>query len=344
MKPAWKRFLANAGGEFEGDALTSFGNPDREARAALGGPVFCDLSHRGLIAVAGPDAEAFLQGQITADMGEIMNGRSRLGAHCSHKGRVLSLFRLFRRGNVIYLSLPRSMVEATLNRLRMYVLRADATLEEAGDAFVVLGLIGPGAEALLREALGDAPAAVDETVMREDVSAIRVPTLAGRQRYEIYGGLEAMQRLWERLDVQAAPAGKGVWELCETLSGVPAIYPQTAEAFVPQMVNLGLVGGISFDKGCYTGQEVVARMQYRGELKRRMVLLRGASDMPEPGVEVFAEGKATAVGKVVRAARHPDGDVAVLAVVRIAAEGGDLRLGGSEGTPVSLDELPYAFE
>ena len=341
MKPDWKQFLADVGGEFEEDALTGFGNPALEARAALGGHVFCDLSHQGRIAVSGPDTEAFLQGQITSDMRDVMGGRSRLGAHCTHKGRMLSLFRLFRYGSVVYLSLPRSMLEATLNRLRMYLLRVDVSLEDAGDAFVGLGLIGPDAEALLRDAWGDAPAAVDETVMRDEVLAIRVPAMDGRQRYEMYGELDAMETLWNKLNVQAAPGGRGAWELCETLAGVPVVYPQTAEAFVPQMANLGLLGGVSFDKGCYTGQEVVARMEYRGELKRRMVLLRGAPEAPAPGVEVFCAGKATPVGKVVRSARHPDGDAAVLAVVRMASENGELRLEGSEGPKVSLEALPY---
>ena len=344
MKPEWKQFLIDSGAEFEGDRVSRFGNPERELRASLGGNVFCDLSHTGLISVTGADMESFLQGQITADLRDVMGGRSRLAAHCTHKGRMLSLFRLFRHGGAVYLSLPRKMVEITLKRLRMYLLRADAGLEDAGDALVRLGLVGPDAQALLHQALGVVPSRVDDGVTRGDILVIRVPAPQGRRRYEIHGEWESMKSLWNTLNAQAAPGGAEVWSLCETLSGVPVIEPETVEAFVPQMMNLGLLGGISFDKGCYTGQEVVARMQYRGELKRRMVLLRGTARDVRPGTEIFPSGTSSPVGKVVRAASHPDGDTALLAVIRVAEENRALRLGGPDGPALTLSELPYSLE
>ena len=324
--------------------VAHFGNPDQELSLALTGEIIADLGHRGLIAVMGEEAETFLQNLLSNDVRQVSEARSQLTSLNTPKGRMLALMRLFRREGVYYLSLPRKLVEPTLKRLRMYVLRSKVTLESAGEALARFGLSGERAEQLLREAWGEPPAAADEVRTEGGVTVVRVP--GPTPRFELFGELEPMQKLWQRLDVHAVPAGTQCWELLDTLAGLPEIYPETVEAFVPQMANLERVGGVSFKKGCYPGQEVVARMHYLGKPNRRMALLRAEdADGAAPGQSVFGADPEQSAGEVVRAATHPDGGILLLAVLRLAAfEGDALHLGTADGPQLIRLPLPYSLE
>lgn len=299
----------------------------------------CDLSHYGLIAAAGPDTETFLQGQLTCDLRQVTPQHSRLGAWCSPKGRMLVIFRLFRRDDVYYLRLPRAQADAILKRLQLYVLRAKTTLKQ-DNALVGLGVAGDQAAARLQELVGVLPAQTDETAAAQDLTVIRVPG----SRFEVYGPAEAMTPLRAALAAQVPAADADAWRLAEILAGIPAIYPETADAFLPQMTHLQHLNGVSFRKGCYTGQEVVARTQYLGRLKRRMVLAGIAVDSPPvPGQELFSPPDAgQSVGRIVDAARHPDGGCRVLAVVQAdGIERGDVRLDNTGGPRLEFLPLPY---
>ncbi|MEW5973874.1 MAG: folate-binding protein [Pseudomonadota bacterium] len=346
MKPEWKTFLQQRGAEWdeENAHVAHFGNPDQELALTLTGEIMADLGHRGLIAVMGEDAETFLQNMLSNDVRKVHEGHSQLTSLNTPKGRMLALMRLFRREGVYYLTLPRQLVEPTLKRLRMFVLRSKATLESAGEALARFGLAGERAEGLLREAWGEPPAAIDDARTEGGVTVIRVPGNA--PRFELFGELEPMQKLWQRLDVHAVPAGTLCWDLLDTLAALPEVYPQTVEAFVPQMTNLERVGGVSFKKGCYPGQEVVARMHYLGKPNRRMALLRTRdAETAQPGQAIFGDDHETAVGEVVRAAPHPDGGIVLLAVLRLAVfQEGALRLGSFDGPQLARLPLPYALE
>jgi folate-binding protein YgfZ len=348
MKPEWKSFLQDAGAEMAADLdmVESFGNAERERRMAVGGEVICDLSHYGLISVHGEDALMFLQGQFTNDVRKVSPEHSQISGHCNAKGRLLASFRLFMRNDTYYLRLPREMVEPTLKRLRMYLLRAKASLEDASEGLVGIGLSGPSADQEIANALGSAPTEVDHVIQSEGITIIRLPGTCAR--FEIWGELEPMQNLWNQLNVRAAPVGAGPWALLNILAGIPCIHPETAEAFVPQQLNMQLINGVSFTKGCYTGQEVVARTQYLGKIKRRMYLARVETDhAPQTGDELFASHSKSGQGpgRIVNVQRHPDGDYALLAVMDVATvEGGDVHIGNENGPVLTLEELPYSFE
>jgi tRNA-modifying protein YgfZ len=350
MKPEWKAFLADAGAEFgDDDVVAHYGNEELERQVVTSGDVICDLSHMGLIGAYGDEAAAFLQGQFSNDVLKLDKGTSQLNSYCTPKGRMLANFRLFLRGENYYLRLARTMVEPTLKRLRMFVLRSRVTLEDADDALVRFGLSGPRAAEELAAAVGGVPEAVDSVIHINGVTAIRVP--GPHPRFELYGELESMRRLWEVLNVRCAPVGAGPWALLDILAGIPTVTPATSEAFVPQMANMQLIGGVSFKKGCYPGQEVVARMHYLGKLKRRMYRVSIDTDEPPPpGTEILGaaggEGEEDqATGRIVDAQRHPDGKVAALAVLQIAAaEAGGLHLAGDPSPAVTLQALPYPFD
>jgi len=346
MKTDWKTFLADSGAEFDTDSVVHFGNPELEREVALSGLVFADLSYQGVIAVHGADARSFLQAQLSNDVSLLDDSsRSQLDAYCTPKGRMLGLMRLFRQGESYYLRLPLDTLESVLQRLRMYVLRAAVTLEDATDNFIRIGVSGAAAAEELQAAAGDLPDGVDHVVHRGDLTILQV---AGVQpRYEVYAcSLAAARSLWDALNVRGAPVGEPAWRLLEILAGLPAVFAPTAELFVPQMANLERVNGVSFKKGCYPGQEIVARMQYLGTIKRRMYLGRISTDAAvTPGTELYsAADSEQPVGRIVDAQPHPDGGVAALAVLQIkSAEAGDVYLGASDGAPFVLQLLPYSF-
>ncbi len=350
MNEEWLDFLKQAGAVSAQGQPLHFGQPDAALRAALDGTICCDLSDWGLIAAQGADAESFLQGQLTCDVRQVTTERSGLGAYCSPKGRVLALFRLWRSGDAIYLALPRALVEATLVRLRKYVLRAKLTLIDASEQQARIGLAGPRAVESLTAALGALPEAGNgvmmATVAGQAITVIRLP--GPLPRFELHGPAAALATVWTAVTPDVALAGSEPWRLLDILAGTPTIYPATVDAFVPQMLNLEPLEAISFKKGCYTGQEVVARTHYLGKLKRRMYLARIESpEPPQPGDTLFSPqaDASQSAGRLVDACRHPDGGYAVLMVALIdCAEQGVLQLGDGQGPTLRLEPLPYGFE
>ncbi|MGB5062384.1 MAG: folate-binding protein [Candidatus Competibacter sp.] len=351
MNIEWSAFLQQAGAVLAVDRVSHFDRPESELRAALSGDLRCDLSHLGLIAAAGSDNESFLQGQLTCDVRQVTLEHSLVGAYCSPKGRALASLRLFRCGGDLYLELPRELLKSTLERLRKYLLRAKAALEDASDTWVGIGIAGPNAATRLTEILGGVPAAVNEVVQvaaseSTGITLIRLP--GPTPRFELHGAMREIQTVWEALGTAFTPVGAEPWRLLDILAGIPTIYPETVEAFVPQMLNLQLLEGISFQKGCYTGQEVVARTHHLGKLKRRTYLARVDSpNPPRPGDPLFSPQTDAnqSAGRLIDAARHPDGGYAVLVVALIeCAEHGVLQLGNASGPVLQLKPLPYGFE
>ncbi len=339
MNEAWRKFLEAQGARLDEKGFAHF---DRRAADCA----CMDLSWLGLIRVAGGDAASFLQGQVTNDTRRIDEGHAALGGYCTPKGRMLSLFRMFQRDDAIYLLLPAERLEATIQRLKIFVLMSDVQLSDASDELVRVGLAGECAPALLAAKSGEAPSAMNQVMIHGDLTLIRVE--GEMPRFLVVGPVEAMQSLWGRLAKRAEPVDSAYWRLLDIRAGVPSVWEATAEAFVPQMANLQLIDGVSFTKGCYTGQEVVARMQYLGKLKRRMYPGTIAIDeAPPPGTSLYSEASQSAQGsgKVVDAVGNENGQVEALVVAEIqAAESGPLHVGSEQDVTIELREPPYGFK
>ena len=346
MKNDWKAFLEDAGAEFNDTCVEHFGNPEREREVTLSGLVFSDLEFQGVIAAHGPDTATFLQSQLSNDINQLDENSNQLNAFCTPKGRILGLMRIFRQGDTWFLRLPADTLEAVLQRLRMYVMRADVTLEDASDNFIRMGVSGETATEELLEACGKVPEQPGDTLQSGNLTLLRVNGI--HPRYEIYASsLDAAKSLWDTLNVNGAPVGDSCWRLLEVLAGIPNIFSETSEMFVPQMANLQLIDGVNFKKGCYPGQEIVARMQYLGSLKRRMYLGTLETDTtPAPGDPLYSAGNnEQPVGRIVDAQPHPDGGQAALGVLQIKhADESDIYLGSSDGLPFKQQPLPYDFE
>jgi folate-binding protein YgfZ len=292
------------------------------------------------------DAASFLQAQLSNDLNAVDEKHSQLSGYCNPKGRLIATLRIFRHAETYYLSLPAELVEPVIKRLRMFVLRAQVTLEDVSDNFVHLGVSGNDIETELGRVISSLPVTVNEVTFTDETVKMKVPGV--QASYEIFTTIELAKILWNALNVKAAPVGANAWVLGDIQAGIPVIVSQTSEAFVPQMVNWNLVDGVSFKKGCYPGQEIVARMQYLGKLKRRMYKANVTSDQqPVPGDEVFnANGNTQPVGKLVSSAPHPDGVYALLVVLQISvaeSESSSLRLIDQSGSVIGLENLPYPF-
>ena len=318
----------------------------RTALAARDGDALFDLEQLALIAVEGADAETFLQGQLTNDVRQVNATHAQLSAWCSPKGRVLSTFLLFRHDDRLMLQLPMTLLETTLARMRLFVLRANVRLEDTSASLTRLGLVGAQAEACLAACCGPLPGAVGETRCTEDATIIRLH--GQRPRYEVVASPDAGMALKKSLDRVAVSAGADVWQLLDIEAGVADIGPATSDHFVPQMINLDRIGGVSFTKGCYVGQEIVARTQHLGRIKRRMYRAHrdgGPSVDAGDTLAATADSASPAV-QVVNAQAAPAGGYELLVVMPIeAARGiGDSGIVLDDGSRLTLQAMPYALE
>ncbi|HEY3633657.1 MAG TPA: folate-binding protein [Caldimonas sp.] len=293
----------------------------------------CRLADRGVIRAHGADAATFLQSQLTSDVASLDAGSACLAGFCSAKGRLQATFIVWRpSADEFLLACPVSVLAATLKRLTMFVLRAQCKLSDASAELASFGVAGATATAML----GDLD--VWQARAKDGSSLIRLPDAAGERRAFLAAPSDS------EADVGAAPAMTlDTWNWLEIESGVVSVEAATVDRFVPQMVNFELVGGVDFQKGCYPGQEVVARSQYRGTTKRR-TLLFDCDVLPVAGQDVFVRNEpGEPAGTVANAAPHPGrpGGTA-LVEVRLATVSSELCLGSAEGPALHRRELPYA--
>ncbi|MES2530226.1 MAG: folate-binding protein [Pseudomonadota bacterium] len=308
------------------------------------------LSHLGVIRAEGPDAASFLHGQLTQDFALLDGSEARLAALCTAKGRMIASFVGIRpQPELILLVCSRDILAATLKRLSMYVLRAKVKLSDATDAMPLYGLAGSAlaanridASAAPGRRFAFAVPAVDAAV-----DAATSATSATVSAVTLYPADGVPRALWISPDTTTPkPVGAelelGLWQWAEVRSGIATLTTPVLDAFVPQMLNYESVGGVNFKKGCYPGQEIVARSQFRGTLKRRAYIV--SADAPiTVGQEVFAADDAEQpVGTVVQAAASPDGRWSGLVSMQIAAlDAGGLHAGAADGPALQVDPLPY---
>ena len=300
---------------------------------------FSTLSHEGVLAVRGPDASKFLQGQLTCNLNYLSDAKATLGARCTQKGRMQSSFRILLEGDGCLLAMASELIEPQLADLKKYAVFSKSKLTDESAAWVRFGLQS-GDEALSSLGL-DLPQDTDSVVRANDLIAIRVSPA----RAELWVRSEHAADTRSRLAAHLPEGSLNDWLLGQIQAGIGQVVGSTREAFIPQMINLQAVGGVSFKKGCYTGQEIVARMQYLGKLKRRLYRLSlDATELPEPGTPLFAPSHNSAIGEVVIAAKA-DQCVELLAVLQAeAADSGDVHLGALEGPGLHLLDLPYSLD
>jgi tRNA-modifying protein YgfZ len=310
--------------------------------AAQHAGVFVPLTQFGVIDIKGDDAASFLHSQLTQDVQQLDASSARLAGYCSPKGRLLASFLMWRSADSVRLLVSQDVLAPTLKRLSMFVLRAKAKLSDASAELAAVGFAGEARAAL--STLFDAlPDGVHTKVDGPHGVLARVPDAFGRARFVWIGPRAEVEARLADFDQSLTRAPATLWDWLDIHAGEPRITQATAEAFVPQMVNFDVLGAVNFKKGCYPGQEIVARSQYRGTIKRRTALAHGES--AAAGMELFhSADPGQPCGMVVNAAPARDGGVDCLVEIKLAAlDNGAVHVGAADGPALAFLPLPYAF-
>lgn len=324
MNDLWQRFLATRGARFDEQGFAVFPAPPASSNARL-----ADLGHMGLIAVEGLDATSFLQGQLTNDVAALEPGAWQWSGYCNAKGRLLGTLRLVRTGDGFLAETPSSIAGDLVDRLRKFVLRAKVTFASRADTSAGIGLGGPEMAAILADWLGHPPPASGHAESLEGDTLIG----AGSDRWHLYLDADRAIAAWEHISTRATPISTRAWARLDLDDGIPWIVPETQALFVPQMVDFELLGGVSFTKGCYPGQEIVARSQYLGAVKRRLHIGRTERELG-PGAPLASPVlPGQTVGNVVSSAPAADASFRTLAVIDLESAGGTIAQSGG-GVPL----------
>jgi hypothetical protein len=313
MNKSWNSFLRQKGAIFDDLSIQRFGT---------GASVYLDpkdtilspINSMGVARVSGSDAAEFLQAQLTGDVRGIELETNTISGYCNPKGRLLAIFRVLRDGDDFLLLSDLEILPGILERLQKYVLRANVKL--AMDAtLVAIGLLGPRSKQIVAELTGDNVELGNRVFHKRDIYSM--PLGKQENAYLLLATPKQFISSWGLIQKETQLAGTDQWSLFEIRSGLARITPATQESFIPQNVNLDLVGGVSFSKGCYPGQEIVARVRYLGRIKHRMA--RAVTDnqyLLTAGDPIFSSTETTQrVGNVINAVDLPNGTEELLVTV-----------------------------
>ena len=349
----WTDTLSSLGARFQPDEASQVEDFGRALSAAeLADGFVAPVTDLGIIAVAGDDAASFLHNQLTNDVEHLGRVEARLAGYCTPKGRLQATFLYWRsmdsNPDTVYLQLPRAIQPPLQKRLSMFVLRAKAKLRDAtteAPFAAVLGQGGAKAQTALRRHVPVLPDAPYGKVEGEAGTVIRLLDAFGAPRYLWLTSAETATAALPVLSGELALGGNQAWNLAAIHAGVPQVTAATQEQFVPQMVNLELLGGVNFKKGCYPGQEIVARSQYLGKLKRRTALATVGNATARAGDEVFSmEDPGQPCGMVVNAAANGLGGADLLVEMKLGALGEDVRHGAAGGPALGFQHMPYHLD
>jgi folate-binding protein YgfZ len=321
MNLNWKNFLLSEQALFENDTDIVFPSLERAGNKRI-----YPIAHLGVLKVAGSESAKFLQGQITCNINDISDIKSSLGAMCNPKGRVITSFLLVKNADAFLMVLPKALLAAVKKRLQMYVLRADVTLTDSSDELCLIGLSYGATQP------GEASEHPFATSCQENI------VVNFQNRCLVIAEAGNVQTFWSKQVIDGfQPDDSAQWRYLDIISGIPWLTSDTSEEFIPQMLNLDKLGGISFNKGCYTGQEVVARTHYLGKAKRAMFLAEcDALASPEPNSAIIDKDTGQTVGEVL-CAQNRQNTCKILIVLQISdANAYNLRLESHNRDKITL--------
>lgn len=342
MNATWQSHLGAKGARFTDFSVQFNDDARQDVVHASQGTVVVPLQHLGTIRATGEDAAVFLHNLFSNDVKKLGSNEAQLTSFNTAKGRMLASIVLWREGGDYLLTLSADIHAAMLKKLSMYVLRSKVRLmDDSGDC-VLIGLAGPQAGAALEAAGLHIPG-----TPRATASGVATVVRLEGARFIVSAPLSEALGLWDKFVASGAvPAGTAAWQWADIVQGQPSITQPIQEEFVAQMLNFDLIGGVSFNKGCYPGQEIVARTHYLGKLKKRMFRVHvDVAEAPAPGTDVFSpEFGEQSAGKVVMAAPAPGSGFEALIVLQTSsADSTEVHLASPQGPSVSFLPLPYAL-
>ena len=289
--------------------------------SAIGQEGICPLPQRQWLTIQGPDAATFMQGQFTCDLNEINAAQSQLGAHCTPKGRMIGSFRLVMRAENDYLlALPADNSEQLLAHIKKYIVFSKAEANLLENSYVAFGLSGPLASSTVEAYFGDCPSADNAQLISEQGICLKLPGQS--PRFEVWLEPAEAEKFWQQYSETIDVISNADWLLEDIRSGLVEIHAATADELIPQSIGLQHFGGVSFSKGCYTGQEIVARTHYLGKLKQQLFHFTGETSAPAVGSSIEVRDSGQTAGLVVAAVNTAATGCEGLAVInhKISAE------------------------
>ncbi|MBF6057914.1 MULTISPECIES: YgfZ/GcvT domain-containing protein [Thiomicrorhabdus] len=352
LDSTWLNFLQSFNAQFDDTGrITSFGHPELERFLIKNGPVMTSLTHQALLKVSGNDAFNFLQGQLTADLKDVSAEKAQFSAYCDPQGNVLANFLVFQYKGDFYLSFDGSLLEAIKKRLSMFVLRSDVAIEDVSGQLIHVGFAGEFGDVDMQRRMNTKiknlfeAAMVDDEIM-QDILAVKVP--GPYHRYELFGPAEQMIEAWNQIRANCDLTNSFDWKLLNIAAGIPEVSSETSGKFTAQFLNLDKFDAISFKKGCFPGQEIIARIHYRGKVTKRMLRLHIEEDMPlSAGDELKLQDDNGKTHTLNIMQVRPDifSGILCLAVGTLkslgAAEGEHLKT--ENGNPARIEPLPYSI-
>jgi tRNA-modifying protein YgfZ len=333
MQATLKTFLQDQGATIKENDDIEFNNKDINLSET---PIISPLSNFAVLAISGNERHAFLHGQLINDLNLIETPAAQLSAWCNPKGQIISNFLIINTG-ISYLLIFKYELKAFVQkRLTMFVMRSDVTIEDITESSPLLGIANT--EDL--SSLGtNIPTNAGGIYAFEGLIIIKHPDNSGR--YLITGSIEALTKKLPELNYTYT--SHSIWGLLDIVAGLPWITSATQEQFLPQMLNLDALRGLSYQKGCYPGQEVIARLHYRGEVKKRLQIIKSEQPL-EVTNNLYPEHSDKKVGTIINTATHPDGSTYALAVIELDQVNEKLFADTESKQSISIIELPYAIE
>jgi folate-binding protein YgfZ len=305
----------------------------------LSNNTFSDLSYLAIIEISGADAESFLNAQFTSNIKNLSEHQLQFSAWCNPKGQVKTTFYIYRHADNFYILLPEGLKISFLKQLGMYILRADVQLTDLSDSLTRLGLCLEKSDVGQSDILNQLP----DNLAVLPLAATETELSSRQSRYIIVTDIEQAKSIQDTLTEQLTDTDSYLWKGLDIQAGIPWLTQETSEKFLPQMLNLDLMGALDYQKGCYPGQEIIARLHYRGQLKRRLCLATCTTDTyPESGDPVLSHENNT-VGTVINAQASED-IYYLLAVIDNDSIENKLSLREPDGSELNLQTLPYNKE
>lgn len=342
MNPDWQTFLLSQNAIIKENYVAHYSDISIELKNTRSKTILTDLSYFGLIHFSGEDSLTFLQSQLSCDVSNINLDRARYGSCCTPKGRMLASFLIWQNSDGYFMQIPTTLCATIEKHLSKFVLRSKVKLADKSNALIRIGIAGNLASKAIEQVFGLAPSPRLGAIHSKHESIICL----SQNRFEIITMPDHAPKLWRHLSKYTLPVGKSCWEWLEIKAGIPIITPTTQEQFVPQMTNLEAIGGISYQKGCYPGQEIISRTHYLGKLKRRMYLANIlTTESIVAGDELYSEDlEEQSCGMIVNAAPSPNKGYDVLAVIQIdSVKMGRIFWKTLNGPILEIMPLPYSL-
>jgi len=346
----WLNFLTTQHAKFDSNnQIKTFGQAELERFLIKNGPVLTSLSHQGLIKVSGSDAMIFLQGQLSTNIERVNESMAQFSSYCDPKGQVLALFLIFKYNGSFYLNFNQTLKESVFKRLSMFIMRSDVQLSDVSNEFIHIGFAGEFADLDIQRRLNtkikhEYETGIIDAEGMKDVCVIKVP--GPYHKYDLFGPADQMEKVWTTLKSNAETTNTYDWNLLNIAAGIPDINTQTSAQFLAQFLNLDKINAIDFKKGCFPGQEMIARVHYRGKVTKRMFRIRcEAVQELKPGKILFlidSEGKSHKLTIILTNPGIHEGTLclAVGTLKSLCSIEGALTT--ESGHPAFIEPLPYS--